>query len=424
MSDSPPTIQVREWTKTSPAPSGPGAILRGLRLDDGDRALLSRLEHTTFRVHELRDGLMIETGPHVGTVTLSSVRIVVMPKIRLRLLMRMVAYAFDLSDITLAVPESRFEAGRNGLVDLLGLSLLHQARRIARGGLQARYVETVEDLGTVRGRVDLRHRSTHPKSTTLRCGYEDLTADHVLNQTLAAGLRLASKVMESRDLRLDIARAADQIFGDLRLTDLDEQTLRDAAGSLDRRSRRYQTAIGLVALIYHCSHLAEHRTAGGLRLSSFLLDMNLVFERFLERYLREHSPPGVEVATQESRSDVFSYLENPGGWQRPTIRPDLVFRRRGEVVAVGDAKYKNRYEHPPTTSELYQLTTYGLSYDMAEPRDVLLLHPTVRGASEMPARLMFAPQGSNAQVRVRLVGVPVDEILAGRDGWRPLEQAG
>jgi len=81
-------------------------------------------------------------------------------------------------------------------------------------------------------------------------------------------------------------------------------------------------------------------------LSSFTLNMNMVFERFLGRYL--HSPEDVRMSIQDVRFDVFSYLENAGGWNQPTIRPDFVFHRRKQVVAVADAKYKNRLDNPPS----------------------------------------------------------------------------
>lgn len=156
-------------------------------------------------------------------------------------------------------------------------------------------------------------------------------------------------------------------------------------------------------------------------LSSFTLNMNMVFERFLGRYLAENGPDDIRISAQDVRSDVFSYLENAGGWNQPTIRPDFVFRQRRRVIAVADAKYKNRHEHPPSSAELYQLTAYGLAYAMPEPREVLLLHPLASGELERATTLLFAPSAANQQVRIRLVGVPVDGLLDGTVArWWPL----
>lgn len=273
-------------------------------------------------------------------------------------------------------------------------------------------------------RLDLRHIATHPRRATLRCTYDDLTVDHELNQLLAAGLRLAAAVMESRDLRLDLARSADRFFGDLERRPLSTDWLEAMLSGLDRRSSHYRTALTLIALIHHGARLGEHVEPGTMPLSSFTLNMNMVFERFLGRYLSEHCPEDVRIGMQDVRSDVFSYLENGGGWNQPTIRPDFVLRRFKQVVAVADAKYKNRHENPPSSAELYQLTTYGLAYAMPEPREVLLLHPLARGEFERATTLLFAPSAAGQQVRIRLVGVPVDDLLDGSiQRWWPLPLA-
>jgi 5-methylcytosine-specific restriction enzyme subunit McrC len=419
----PPVLQVREWSNTTPDTSGIGMLLRDVRLSATDRELIAELERrTSLRFTELRSGLSLSVGPHIGTVNLSSLRLVILPKLRLDNLMRMVAYAFDLSDLVITETRTTYESAEHGLIDLLGLSLLRAVQRIVRGGLLPTYQSRNEDLATPRGRLDLRHIATHPRLASVRCTYEDLTVDHELNQVLAAGIRLAASVMESRDLRLDLARAADRFFGDLEHRPLSTDRLETMLSGLDRRSSHYRTALTLIALIHHGARLGGHVEAGAMPLSSFTLNMNLVFERFLGRYLSENSPDDVRIAMQDVRSDVFSYLENAGGWNQPTIRPDFVFRRHRKVVAVADAKYKNRHENPPSAAELYQLTTYGLAYSMPEPREVLLLHPLARGEFERATTLLFAPSATAQQVRIRLVGVPVDDLLDGSlKCWWPLD---
>lgn len=419
----PPALQIREWSTTTPDTPGAGALLRGLRLSDADRELIGELEgRASLRFTELRSGLAISVGPHIGTVSLSGLRLVIIPKIRIDNLMRMVAYAFDLSDLLVTERRTTYAATEDGLIDLLGLSLLRAVERIVRGGLLPEYQSRIEDLATPRGRLEMRHIATHPRRATLRCSYDDLTADHELNQTIAAGLRLAAAVMQSVDLRLDLARAADRFFGDLARVPLNAERLSALLEGLDRRSSHYRAALTLIALIHHGARLGGHAETGLMPLSSFMLNMNLLFERFLGRYLSENGPEDVRISPQDVRSDVFNYLENAGGWKQPTVRPDFVFRQRGRVIAVADAKYKNRHEHPPSSAELYQLTTYGLAYPMREPREVLLFHPLASGERERTTTLLFAPPAVAQQVRIRLVGVPLDGLLEGSVGrWWPLD---
>jgi len=416
-----PTIRLREWSAVQPDAAA-GVTLRGLRLNAGDRRLLDELQaHTSLRVRELRQGLGVETGAHVGVVRLSQVRIVILPKLDIAHLMRLIACACDFSDLAFDQAPCDYAISDQGLSDWLGLALLHAGERIWRGGLLRRYQPCQAELSTPRGRIDLRQAATQPRRSTLYCEFETLTTDHVLNRTLAAGLKFAAKLVDDPRLRRELARASVRFGQDFRL---DAATLEQAQRALDRRAVLYRDAVRLLALLYRGSRLPDGGDAGPAPLSSFLVDMNRVFERFLTRWLRAHAPADIAVAGQESRSGTFTYLDNPNGWRQPVIRPDLVFKQNGKVIAAGDAKYKNRRDHPPTTAELYQLTAYGLAYPLPEPREVLLFHPLSTGEAERPTRLLFAP-GAAAPVRIRLVGVPLAELVTGtQPAWWPLASTG
>lgn len=383
-----------------------------------DREFLGALrQRTSLRVEELRQGLLIEVGPHIGSLTLSGLRLIVFPKLRLDTLMAMVRYTFNLSDLVLTDRPVDYDLTVHGLVDLLGFTLLRAVERVARGGLLSRYQERGEELSSPRGRIDMQYAVSRPRQPVLRCHFHELTTDHLLNQVLAAGLRLAAAVVQSVALRTELLQAAEHLFVDQQGLPLTAAVIAAAHRALDRRSSYYRTALTLVALLFQGSHPGMPRSAGELPLAGFLLDMNRLLERFLTRYLQEHAPPGMEVISQETRSDVFAYLENPAGWKQPMLRPDLVFRRQGRTVAIGDVKYRNHREQPPDTTELYQLLTYGLAYAMPKLRQVFLFYPVESGEVERPAQLSFTPDGVEGKVHIRLVGVPVDALLMGKRWW-------
>jgi len=328
----------------------------------------------------------------------------------------MVAYAFDLEDLHITDTRTTYTQSEHGLIDLLGIALHKAVRKIARNGLQHTYRPTTEDLSTPRGRMDFYHIATHAPSQTLRCTFDTYTTDHELNQVLAAGLRLSANVMVSRDLRIDLARSADSLFGDTTRIPLSSSHLDQLLRKIDRTSSHYRTALTLIALIFQGSRVGNHADPGEMPLSSFTLDMNMLFEKFLGKYLVANSPEDVRVHRQHARSDAYSYIENPARYTSPSIRPDFVFESRGGVVAIGDAKYKNRLDHPPTTAELYQLTVYGLSYIERVPREVLLFHPVSRVGVCGESVLLFR----GGDVRIRVVGVGLDELLeSGCVGWWP-----
>ena len=413
-------LRLQEWSEVDPGTAGQGAVLRGLELSERDRAFLRQFSGTSsLAVTELREGLAVSVGPHIGTVELSTLRIVVVPKIGVSQVMKLVAYAFGLSDLSLAERQTRLTSDEEGLTDVLGEALLRAVERLVRGGLLPQYQARQGELATPRGRIDMRAVACRPPSATLPCRYTEFTVDYGLNRCIAAGLRHASRVVSDDQLRFDLASGADRFFGDLKRVELQGAMLRQLMEGLDRRSSHYRDALYLVSLIYEGSRVSDHTRPGDTRLSGFMLNMNTLFERFLERYLKESAGPGFEVITQDVRHGVFRFVENEAQWQSPYIKPDLVLRHRGSVVAVADAKYKNRLTHRPSSSELYQLATYGLSYDMASPREVLLLHPLGDGDEDRRTTLLFDPPGADEAVRIRLVGVPIDGILGGEVEWWP-----
>jgi 5-methylcytosine-specific restriction enzyme subunit McrC len=414
-------VVLSEWSKVSPSRTGPGQVLYHLRLNENDLKICEELGRTSLRLTELREGLGVAVGQHVGTVNLSGVRISIRPKLEFRKLMAMVAYAFELRDFTLSDALADYTTDSHGLADLLGLALLRAVERLTRGGLLPTYLFQDEELSTPRGRIDIRTLATSPPQAKVRCRYEELTIDHLLNRLLRAGLRHASRVVASGDLRLDLARAGDRLFADIGSIQLTNDSFEKAIAGLDRRSRHYHDALTLSALLFANARLERHTERGRVSLSSFLLNMNQVFERFLGRYLSENAPPGVRIETQATRCDVFRYEGREG---QLSIRPDFVITNRGKPIAVADAKYKNRTEHPPSSAELYQLTVYGLAYRMPEPREVLLLYPAAISSAPDRERCVSFIADSAPRVRIRLVPVPIDGILDGSvPVWQPYHLA-
>ncbi len=406
------SIRLTEWERAGPRSPDHGRILRGLRLDAADEATISQLESgRALGVRALISGIELQATSFVGSVALAGRRIEIVPKIGLPHLMRMVARALGLSDLQILDPHVAHKLGVAGFADLIGKALLLEVHRLARRGLVSNYVLRHEDVPSIRGRVDLRALACRPPRTTVRCLYEDFTAEHALHEALVAGLRAGAHVVADRQLSFGLAREADRLFPDVRRVPLTSHGLADAQTLLDRRSSHYKAAIRLVELIHNGHQVLEDGTGGTQALPGFLLDMNRLFERFLERELQRSAPPGFRVQGQESRPDAYRWLANPRGWRSPQIRPDIVVRSDSKVSLVGDAKYKEHDARAPSTGDLYQLTTYALAYRLAGRRPVLLFHPTVEREPTRRPTLAFGPHGDVPRVVVRLVGVPVARML-------------
>ena len=121
----------------------------------------------------------------------------------------------------------------------------------------------------------------------------------------------------------------------------------------DRLNQHYEPAVRLASLILQSGSLEMGPRQ--IRAHGFLMDMNLIFELFVHRALRESL--GLSDA-EFPRSDKRLRLDETGSIK---LEPDLSLWRNGQCEFVGDVKYKRvsiaGIKHP----DLYQLLAYTIA---------------------------------------------------------------
>jgi 5-methylcytosine-specific restriction enzyme subunit McrC len=117
-----------------------------------------------------------------------------------------------------------------------------------------------------------------------------------------------------------------------------------------RLNARYHLALRLAELVLRATSV-EHR-GGTVAVNGFLLDMPKLFEDFVTTALREAlaGTYGGRVVAQDRHC-----LDQAG---QVRLYPDIVWKRRGEPVAVIDAKYKAEKPSGYPSADLYQLLAY------------------------------------------------------------------
>ena len=129
------------------------------------------------------------------------------------------------------------------------------------------------------------------------------------------------------------------------------------------------------------ANLTLQDVVGETQASSFMLDMNDLFERFVTERLQRALKGRLEVRSQHP-----DRLDEEGA---VAIRPDLVFRSGGAARFVADVKYKLTDDaaagrHP----DYYQLLAYTTALDLPEACSSTASTPTVPTtltATAMPA---------------------------------------
>lgn len=403
------SIRLAEWTRLGPVEH---TALRGRVLSPEARDLAADLERTrALRIRELRTGIEIETRSFVGSLVLDDLRIDIVPKIGIPRLMRMVARSYGLGDLTILDDALAQGVAEAGFVDLLAHTLLAETRRLARRGLLQDYVMRDEVVSTPRGRIDLRQWACAPSSTTIECRFEAFTPDHELHRTVKAGLHMAAGLARDRHLQFDLGRAAERFFPDVGSQRLTRSLLLGARSGITRRTSGYRRALTLIGILLDGKSVEIERAGDRVRVPAFLLDMNRLFERFLERELARRMPPLFRIRRQTQDHGAFRWEDNPRHRRAPEIRPDLVFMRGQRTIAVADAKYKDYDSRPVSTSDLFQVTTYAYACGAEDAVPVMILYPTLRNSLMASGDLRFAGLRGRAPVQISILGLPVARVL-------------
>lgn len=284
---------------------------------------------------------------HVGVIRLPGTVIEVQPKLPMDRFFFLLSYAVDPSrwrkeHAPFAADQSVLEAVAPAFCNLV-------SEAIYRGLLHG-YRTEEQALPTVRGQIrfgdQVRRHQDFMLPVELR--YDEYTEDILENQLLLAALhRIGRLPLRSTAVR----RALNEISAAF-----DAVTLpRIGPGNIpqvrfDRLNRHYEPALRLAVLILKWSSLE----LGGAAATgtSFLIDMNELFELFLYRALRE----ALHLSESEFR------LGASGLWldeaRQIRLVPDLSWWRGGRCCFVGDAKYKSINSEGILNADLYQMLAY------------------------------------------------------------------
>lgn len=299
------------------------------------------------------DRWLISAGSKVGTLVVGEHRILIRPKIHPDNLFLLLEVGLPPS----AWRSESFDYSVTGdlLPSLIAFFTRTVETTLARGLVRS-YREERESLVAMRGRPDLAIQiSRGGLAFPIACRYEDYTADNAENRYLKAAVRRAGRVpgpepIDRRRLLQQLVALEDVSDAPAVPDDLDDI-------GITRLNAHYEPALRLAQLVL--ANLTLQDQAGVTSASSFIVDMNLLFERFVTERLRRALLGRLQV-----RKQTNVHLAEG---RRVLMHPDLEFRnRRGETVFVGDVKYKLTSDARARNADLYQLLAYTTALDLHE----------------------------------------------------------
>ncbi len=338
----------------------------------------------------------------IGTVVLPSLRLLIRPKVGIENLFYLLGFGAGLTRWS----EGQFPYQQDpDLFKAVAWVFEAQVRRALAQGLVRGYQPRSETLPTLRGRIDataqLRMRQGRPYP--LECSFEEYTEDTELNRIVKAAHR---RLLQIPGLELGLARRLRhryRAFDAVASVEYGPGSVPDLA--FTRLNRHWEVAGSLARMILRQQSLRDRE--GNVIGTTFSVDMNALFERFVEAIVREEARhAGLQLVAQAPR-----HLAS-----KVPIRPDLVLRGGGKDLAVADVKYKELKPGKLPHADLYQMLAYCVSLGL--PSGLLIY------ASESPSAT-HTVENAGVDLRIggiRTTGTPKDLEIRARKAAQGLVQ--
>jgi 5-methylcytosine-specific restriction enzyme subunit McrC len=314
----------------------------------------------------------IKASSYVGTVVTPDLQLLIRPKVTTANLF----YLLESGRESLSLGAEVFDYDSTG--DLIPSFATFYARHLElalAAGLPREYREAEERSPTIRGRVNLpAQRTLAGLVLPVECRFDDYTGDTQLTRILRAAavrlLRLPGVTVTTRQALLALSARLSEP-SELRSEDVRSET------RFTRLNQHCRPAERLARLVLGGSTLLDASGTAGAAV--FLVDMNVVFERFVESRLTRYLTGRLEVRPQKrDRLDTAGLVN---------IKPDLVFRDASrQTVYVADAKYKLTADGLGRETDYYQLLAYLTALNQDEGLLIYCQHDGTAPPGEVVVR--------------------------------------
>lgn len=293
-------------------------------------------------------------GATIGAIEIGGLSVSIRPKLPISRVLFLASYAAG----RIALQERFDYRNERDIVEVLALQLAAAARRAFAAGLLHGYRTEQEALPTVRGRirVDEQIRRRFGVPLPLEVGYDEFTDDVTANRLIkAAAARLARMRIRAPRSRAGLAWIGARL-DTVSPVEYPENAVPEIA--FDRLNRHYRRVVALSRLILRQRSFESER--GPIRASGLLIDVNVIFQEFVTRALRD----ALQVSDRVFRSDEQIGRVTLDVAGRVRLKPDLTWWDGGDCTFAGDVKYKRVEDANVPNADLYQLLAYATALDL------------------------------------------------------------
>jgi 5-methylcytosine-specific restriction enzyme subunit McrC len=279
--------------------------------------------------------------------------------IRIENLYMMLAYAWNRLDQAKLVDVSTLS--QKDLPNLLARVLSSSVKHLLKRGLYKEYVETADEMTTLRGRIEAGEsikRGLFQRGKAF-CRYDEYSLDVAHNQIIKATLLNLSRCDEvAKELRLELQKLRFG-FGDVSDVALNTTTFRSA--SAHPHTAAYAFIIDVCRMAFQ--EMLPTQSAGRFRFRDFVRDekkMWRVFQDFVCNFYRKELPE-FSISASHVKWDITS--EGAHEALFPSMQTDVSLRSKSRHIIL-DTKFtphifqENWGKKSLRSAHLYQISTY------------------------------------------------------------------
>ncbi|CAM1357841.1 McrC family protein [Tenacibaculum xiamenense] len=246
------------------------------------------------------------------------------------------------------------------LLEIYFEHFLSEVQSLQRKGFIKQYGKETKNTKALKGKLEfaghLQKNIVHKERfyTT----HQVYDTDHILHQVLYKALEIVTQFSRGTWL-LDTCKRIALNFPEVSKQQITTQQLNSI--KLHRKSKDYENALKLARLII--LNYSPDISGGKEKMLSLLFDMNVLWEEYVLRKLKEatRNNKEIEVIGQDSR--LF--------WGNNYLKPDIVLRKGGKTYII-DTKWKTPSNNKASVEDLRQMYTYCRFWDAEK---ALLLYP-------------------------------------------------
>lgn len=294
----------------------------------------------------------VTADARVGVLVGDGWEIRIRPRLSVPRLMFLLAYAIDQSGWKNLL--AAFEQAHDEVAAVASGFSWHALKAVERGPIRG-YQRRHERLDTLRGRVRFADQIARSGGLPipLEVSYADYTPDVLENRMLVTAAGLLLRMPRVAPLaRQRLLHVRSRLDGVPMLREWREVQ----APPITRLNEHYKPALGLAELVLR--NLSLSQRSGELSSSTFVFDMNKVFEDFVTAAFTDAMRPYGGVV----RPQVGDYSLDEGS--RLRLRPDIGWWDGNRCLALLDAKYKAIDDGLLRHDDAYQMLAYCTAYGL------------------------------------------------------------